>query len=354
MKTETEYRYSPVEGVEAVSVIAPHKIDNPELVRYLNGIEPSGSKKRRFDPSEITSRTGILSRFHLQPLGATPEPISKTVPELAISAAEEVIKKKGLVPAAVDILAVVTSYPIGRKISDIVADRIRANNCLRIDVYGACVGFPYFLHEIKRHLSKGTKVVVSLPEHYSSSLGKNLDLSIFSDGAFGLAWDGRDMEIMSSDFIVEENDAIQMPIDESLIPEDSLHFPIPTSLDQFKMRGLKVLRWLAKGPLLNMTKYVAQDSHISEEDNIIPHPASGRALDFLQDALPNIGIKAALSRLSLPKMGNHGAGGIASEIAELIKAHKLTKNKKALLTGFGAGLAVAITSVRFLKESNSS
>ena len=355
-----EYEVWPKETlrIPAFTLLGPITVDNCQFASFYRGKILSGTGKE-ITPQGIFETTGIEKRYRLQSLGVTPRSIKETTPNLAIELVEGLMLTGKIDPVDLDYIFTCTSYPIGEKISSRVKNHLEAN-CVSMDVYAACSGPGYLLYriaQVREQLGEEVNILLTAVEHYSAKIHElDLNNSIFSDGAAAVVLRlGRDFEISSSRYIFEQNDkAIRMPIDYSLIPPGSLTMEnIPNNVPFFKMHGPTVLRWFYTTPI-QILEEMYTEAVSGHEGNIevVTHQGSGRIIKNIQEQMTARNIDAHLSAQTVEKFGNLASGSSLAEFSALVNNPEtnLKKGDKIIFMCFGAGLAVAAVTLEVLRD----
>lgn len=350
---ETE-RLKPQEGLCAEYQVGPVALSNIDLSTHFRA---SGDVVvSSLTPEDISRKTGINTRYRLQPIGAEPLPRLTTVPMMAANVGARLLKERSIDPRSIDLLAVISTYPLTdpqdpeRKIeiSNEVANILGATHCETADIYAGCAGPAFFLHELKRRgYRSGSTVLALAADHYSPDLTIGMDEAIFSDMCSGFLAQGKDLTIEDSIVDHEPSDAISFAIDENSYPSSAWVVRMPTGVRKFLMQGERVFKTIGKGPLIDMVRDQLKGDGSGEA--IIPHQASGRLLDMLQSKLENAGVKGLFSRETLAKVGNGASASQFAELAAFLNTDNGKRVKSLVFAGVGAGILYSVVRVRLNK-----
>lgn len=354
LAVERQPRKHPVEGIVVESIPAPYKVSNQELARYLNSQGTRTSSDKEITAVKIEEATGILNRSFLQPLGESPKPIEETVPELAYNAAKIALRRKAWSPQDIDILAIVSSYPV-ESLARNIKSSLGARNCDAIPVYAACSGYIHLLSWLKfKYGNSETRVLAVIPEHYSSKMhDADINRTIFRDGVEISAMtvgsgEKCDIQIIDSAFELQKHSAIRMPVDYAKIDEDSLWIPVPNQVDYFEMNGKQVVEQLRGSIFKSMFADVCLSRNGSGIKYVIPHQGSKKILGVVKEMSQELGLNVPVTDKTLAN-GNAAAGSTPGELAAVLRSEPIHKGDEFALTSVGAGLAFGVTRIKMLK-----
>lgn len=358
---ESESRIGHTPQVPTAVLLEGYEITNEDFATHCQKIGILTGAKKDVTADGVFKTTGICKRFRLQPLGETPEPIEKTVPQLAVKAAQKLILNSNINPAEIDYVFACTSYPMGRQISQVVRDQIGMRAQTK-DVYAACTGPAYLLHkirEVREKFGKVANILIISAEHYSALMDPmDINGSLFSDGASALLLRlGEDFEITASEhFWDEDPKAIQMPIDYKKVPPGSLYLDVPNDTEYFRMNGRRVLSWFSGGKPIDMLASLYNDAknRIQERKNIyaITHQGSGTIVDTIRQKLEERGIDVNFFANTVQHIGNLASGSCLTQFNALLTDYKnrIAKGDEIIFEGFGAGLAASAVTLTALRN----
>ncbi|MBI4037778.1 hypothetical protein HY382_01880 [Candidatus Curtissbacteria bacterium] len=326
----------------------PQVVTNQDLVEFI-------AKNNKNSPSlsaeDIRRKTGIIIRHYRQPLGQESDSRLETIPCMAEKMAKALLLQKGWKPEAVDLFAVITTYPLGKEnnISGVVSGRLNISHAETVDVYAGCVGPVYFLDKLRRiGYGDKDKILAVSVEHYTPSLDPGLDMAVFSDQKSGIAFEGKDLTLEDSEIIMKPSRLITFPINKEDYPEDSWAMDMPTGSNNFSMKGFEVYEAIRNGPLFGLIKYLTMKN--PESEALVPHPGSGKVLDMIQRQLQKIGLSLYVSRETLAQFGNGAAASNFAELGAFLKSPKGRTARNIILAAAGAGMAFGAVRVVIKKR----
>jgi len=345
-------------GIVTETLLGSEQITNEALVERFR--ESGISRIAALSPDDIGRKTGIERRHRLQSLDQKPEERFNTVPKMATELALSLLEKSETDPKSLDIVAVVTTYPIRDphhpeikiNIAQIVADNIGANRSEAIDVYAGCAGPSYFFHQLRmRGFARSDKLLLITVDHYSPDLELGLDEAIFSDMASGLIATGQDFTIEDSIIQLDPSDAILVPIEDENYPDENSPWIVkmPGGVKKFAMRGKKVYEKIRGGPFFHMIKHDLLGD--GENEAIVPHQGSGKLLDMTKRQLRKLDVKALLSRRTLPHLGNGAAASQIAELSSFLESSESKNVKNIVLAGVGVGILYAVVRLKLNRTS---
>ena len=370
-------RESKREGIQTGVYVPANIITNAMLVDFFEQRVPKIRKEgnRPYDPEGIEKITGIESRHWVNNLGEAPDNRAGVLSYMASKAASGAIRRAEW--RQVDVLLTSTTFPYRESLGLNVAQSLELNfthpvkvDKVYADIYAACSGSAWAFHYIGEHRDEflQKRVLVVSSEYISSTLD-NQHQTLFSDGAGAVAFTyGEDLEVLASSartFPGTEG-YIRFDIREENLPSGGALVFVPTGkpdpekqsyskepslgMRNGDLDGRKVYAFaLYKVPPMIAETIEESGINPSEISLVILHQANGRIVDaFARERLPRIGINANV----FSNVKHHGNTSSASLLIALheAKAQGLIKSgTKAVLAGFGAGMAVAVAVVEFKK-----
>ncbi|TDD92492.1 3-oxoacyl-ACP synthase III family protein [Actinomadura rubrisoli] len=300
----------------------------------------------------IVRKTGIAERRR----AATHEASS----DLAATAALRALDQAGLSPAQVDYVVVATSTPDHPQpaTASIVQHLIGAESAGAFDMNAVCSGFVYALMVTERLLrgdgGGGYGVVVGV-DIYSRILdySDRRTAALFGDGAgavvLGPVSNGAglaDALLMSRGDL---HSLIQVPAGGSRLPasestlEQGRHF--------FTMDGRGV-RDFVREQLPGAVRELLRRGRVRADEvrHFIPHQANGA---MLADLVPTLGLTAAHTHLTVDRYGNTGAASIPITLDAAYRRGSIGPGDLVLLAGFGGGMSVGASLVRWTSARQS-
>jgi 3-oxoacyl-[acyl-carrier-protein] synthase-3 len=293
---------------------------------------------RTIDSSDewIRERSGIVSRRFAAP--------DESVTDMAEAASRAAIERAGLTPADIDAVLVATvTHPYQTPSSaTLLAHRLGSTPAAALDISAACAGFCYgvsLANDMVRGGSARNVLLVGVEK-----LSDFLDLTdrssafIFGDGAGAVVvgpseTSGIGPTIWGSDG--SQWEAIinkQSWVDYRDDPERE--WPV------LKMAGPAVFRWAVwqMSPIAQKALDAAGVT-VSELDAFIPHQANVRIIDAMAKEL-GVPAEVPVSR-DIAETGNTSAASIPIAMDRMLSQGEVHAGGRALLIGFGAGLAYA-------------
>ncbi len=289
------------------------------------------------DSDWIVQRTGILERRRAAPDQATSD--------LALKAAQQCLARAGVSTAEVDLIVVATITP--DHASPSTACHLQKQlGCIApaMDVNAACAGFMYALVTAGQFIASGTaKCALVVGAEVMSRTINPADVKtypLFGDGAGAVllrATDDDSKGLLSYTLGAEGcgGQLLCIPSGGSRLPltAESLH----AGEHYLQMEGRSVFKWAVR--------VVADSTHdclafaglqMDEIDLMILHQANIRIID---SAVSDFAIDRAKVFVNLDRYGNTSAASIPLALDEAITGGLLKPGNRALMCGFGSGLA---------------
>jgi 3-oxoacyl-[acyl-carrier-protein] synthase-3 len=274
------------------------------------------------DGEWVSSRTGIQSLRRL----AVAEPL---LPHAA-DAAAKALAQAALTPDAVDLLITATCSANVRPDSAF-ADSLRGELGLsgaHLDLNAACAGFSYALSMADAQIRSGVveTVLVVAAERMSGLVdGADLGTSIlFGDGA------GAVVVVPSSEPQIGPTAWGSDGAQTHVLTMDSAGF--------LRMKGSEVFRWAVQ-IVPPIAREACQRAGVRPEDIdvFVPHQANLRIIDA---AIERVGLRDdVVVATDVIESGNTSAASIPIALSKLRDRGQFESGAKALLVGYGAGLA---------------
>lgn len=282
----------------------------------------------------ITSRTGIKERRLLKEEG-------KGSGYLAIKAAEDLIARKNIDPATIDLVLVATATPdMPVAVTAVyVASQIGAVNAFAYDLQAACSGFLFGMSTAAAYIQSGRyKKVLLIGADKMSSIIDYTDRAtciIFGDGAgavlFEPNYEGLGLldELLKSDgvgreFLKIEGGGSMLPITHEV-------------LDQRKnfvyQDGKTVFKYAVSG-MADVTEKIMQRNQLEEGDIdwLVAHQANRRIIDATAQRM---GISEEKVLINIERYGNTTAGTLPLLLSDF--EDKLKKGDTLIFAAFGGG-----------------
>ncbi len=289
----------------------------------------------------IKSRTGIEERRITK---------GENTSSLAAKAAKDALKNAKLNAKDIDLIIVATITPdcYFPSTACIVQEIIEAENAICFDISAACSGFIYGLNIASQFLKNGeikNALVIG-----AEALSKIIDWNdrrtcvLFGDGAEAVvlgsgknvgimaihtASDGKGKEVLKCKAapLFINNEMLRKKIDENTL-EDNKGYLYMEGKEVFKFAS-----WAIEDTIKILLDKV--DLSLDDIDYYIPHQANLRIINHIVKKLKIDGDKFYTN---LQKYGNTSSASIPIALDEMNKKGMLTKGKKILMVGFGAGL----------------
>ena len=282
----------------------------------------------------ITSRTGIKNRRILKEKG-------KGTSYLAVNAAKDLINKKGIDPASIDLVIVSTITPDfhGASTAPTVASQINAINAYAYDLSAACSGFLYGMSSATSYIESGRyKKVLLIGADMMSSIVDYTDRStsiLFGDGAGavliepsenGYGWED---EYLRSDGVGAE--WLNVKSGGSLYPTS--HETLKNKWHFIAQDGKTVFK-SAVSEMANAAEQIILRNNLSADDikYLLPHQANQRIIDATAEKI-NLDKNKVL--MNIKDYGNTTAATIPLLMYDYEK--NFNTGDKLILAAFGAG-----------------
>ncbi len=282
----------------------------------------------------ITTRTGIKERRILK------DP-DKGTSFLAIKAAEDLIEKRGLDPAEIDMVIVGTATPDMPVASTAVyvASEIGAVNAFAYDLQAACSNFLYGMSTAARYIESGRyKKVLLIGADKMSSIIDYEDRTtciIFGDGAGAVLFEpntdgvGLQDEYLRSDgkgrqFLKIEAGGSLMPPTEETVREKK-HF--------VRQDGKSVFKF-AVSNMAEVSALVMERNDLTHEDVdwLVPHQANKRIIDATAHRM---GLESEKVMMNIERYGNTTSATLPLLLSDYEK--QLKKGDSLIFAAFGGG-----------------
>lgn len=282
----------------------------------------------------ITTRTGIKERRILKDK-------DKGTSFMAIKAAEDLLRKRNLDPAEIDLVLVGTATPDMPVASTAVyvAAEIGAVNAFAYDMQAACSNFLYGMSTAARYIESGKyKKVLLIGADKMSSIIDYTDRTtciIFGDGAgavlfepseegFGLhdeylRSDGKGREFLK----IEAGGSILPPSEETI--RDKKHYVYQDGKSVFKF---------AVSNMADVAAKIMERNQLSHDDVdwLVPHQANKRIIDATANRM---GLEYSKVMMNIERYGNTTSATLPLLLHDYEK--QLKKGDKLVFAAFGGG-----------------
>lgn len=282
----------------------------------------------------ITSRTGIKERRILKEEG-------QGTSYLAIKAAENLIAKKNLNPAEIDLVLVATATPDMPVASTAVyvASKIGAVNAFAYDLQAACSGFLFGMSTAAAYIQSGRyKKVLLIGADKMSSIIDYTDRAtciIFGDGAGAVLFEpnyeglGLQDEFLRSDGIgreflkIEAGGSILPPSKETV--ENKQHYVFQD--------GKTVYKYAVSG-MADVGEKIMERNNLTKDDVnwLVAHQANKRIIDATASRM---GLEEEKVLINIEKYGNTTSGTLPLLLHDF--ENKFKKGDNLIFAAFGGG-----------------
>jgi len=269
--------------------------------------------------------------------------------DLAILAAKDAIKSANINPEVIDIIivATMTSEYTTPAVGCLVQKAIGAHNAMAFDISAACSGFIYSLHIANQFLVNGiykTALVIGSEKlsHIINWEDRNTCV-LFGDGAGAVVIEASstpgilatECKSVGEDYacLTAGNNRVKTPFGKLDIVQEQLQMD---GREVFEFACTKVPQCIEN---LLETAQMSKD----EIDFYILHQANIRIIKKVAKKLDQ---DIEKFYTNMEKYGNTSSASIAIALDEMYKSGVL-QGKKAVLSGFGAGLTYGATVIQF-------
>ncbi len=289
------------------------------------------------DSDWIVQRTGILERRRAAPQQATSD--------LALRAAQQCLERAGASTADVDLIIVATITP--DHASPSTACHLQKQlGCVApaMDINAACAGFMYGLVTAGQFIASGTaQCALVVGAEVMSRTVNPADVKtypLFGDGAGAVLL--RATDDLSKGLLSYTLGAEGCGGNLLCIPSGGSRQPLTAeALDAgqhyLKMEGRSVFKWAVRVVADSTYDCLAHAGlKMDDIDLMILHQANIRIID---SAVADFSIDREKVFVNLDRYGNTSAASIPIALDEALASGKLKPGQRAVLCGFGSGLA---------------
>ena len=294
----------------------------------------------------ILERTGIRERHIAGERQATSD--------LAVEAAKECLRKRGIDASDIDCIIVGTVTPdmLFPATACLVQSKLGAKNAWGFDISAACSAFTYSLQVGAKFIESGahTKVLV-IGADTMSSITDYTDRStciLFGDGAGCVLLEPcEEGEVGLIDFHHEVDgnggSALQMPAGGSLKPPS--HATVDAREHYIRQDGQTVYKFAVR-KMMEASGTLLRNNNIegSEIAAFIPHQANKRIILATAERL---GMPLERVVINIDRYGNTTGGTIPLAMGTALEEGRLKKGDLVLLASVGAGFTVGATLLRW-------
>lgn len=283
----------------------------------------------------ITSRTGIKERRVLKPEEG------EGTSYLAIKAAEDLLRKKEIDPAEIDLVIVATATPDGLVASTaaFVASEIGAKNAFAYDLLAACSSFLFGMSTAASYIASGRyKKVLLIGADKMSSIIDYTDRTtciIFGDGAGAVLFEpnteglGLQDEYLRADgggrpFLGMDAGGSLLPASEKTV-RDRKHYIYQEGRTVFKF---------AVSKMADVAEKIMERNNLDHTDVawLVPHQANKRIIDA---TAKRMGLDHNKVLMNIQRYGNTTSATLPLLLADFEKDFK--KGDNLVFAAFGGG-----------------
>ncbi|HEY7513133.1 MAG TPA: beta-ketoacyl-ACP synthase III [Vicinamibacteria bacterium] len=293
----------------------------------------------------IRTRTGIRQRHVVEKGTGTSD--------LAVRAAREALRRRGVEPGEIDLIIVATVTPdmVFPATACLVQDKLKATRAWGFDISAACSGFLYALAMGAQFVSNGVhkKVLVIGADVMTSILNyeDRATCVLFGDGAGAVLLEPKEDGTGLIDFMNEVDGSgacyLHMPAGGSLKPAS--HETVDQKMHFVRQEGQHVFKYAVR-------KFADTSVHLLERNGVKPegvdlfvaHQANIRIIEAAQQRL---GLPDAKVIKNIDRYGNTTAGTIPLALGTALDEGKLKKGDLVLLAAVGAGFTVGTVLLRW-------
>lgn len=292
----------------------------------------------------IRTRTGISERR----IAADDEKTS----DLAVKAAEDVLKKYPLDPSKLDLIIVATisadsHFP---SMACLVQKAIGAKNAVAFDISAACSGYLYALTTAKQYIQTGlyNNALVIASERITKLIDwKDRNTCVlFGDGAGACLLGPSETHVIASDFMHSQGEfsnLMEVVVEDYRSPSSDKD--APSKLPYVVMQGQELFK-IAVNSMAEAVEEVLKKAgiEITQVDCVVPHQANDRIITAVAKKLD---IPKEKFFINIDKYGNMSAASIAVALQEAVESGRIVKGSTVVLVAFGAGLVAGANVVKW-------
>mgnify|MGYP001812264445 FL=1 len=293
----------------------------------------------------IRTRTGIARRHVVEP--GTP------TSEIAVPAAREALRRRGIGPEELDLVLVATVTPdmVFPATACIVQDKLGATRAWGFDVSAACSGFLYALTMGAQFIQTGAhRRVLVIGADVMTAILDYEDRStcvLFGDGAGAVLLEPGDDETGILDFSHEVDGSgacyLNMPGGGSLNPAS--RETVDARMHYVKQQGQHVFKYAVRKFAESAEKLLLRNDFTGTDvDLFVAHQANIRIIEAAQHRM---GLPDAKVVKNIHEYGNTTAATIPLALGTALDAKKVRRGDLVLLTAVGAGFTVGSVLLRW-------
>jgi 3-oxoacyl-[acyl-carrier-protein] synthase III len=293
----------------------------------------------------IIARTGIRQR-HIVDKGVATS-------DLAIAAAQEVLKQRGIPGSDVEaiFLGTVTPDMFFPATACIVQDKIGAKGAWGYDISAACSGFVYAFQTAVKFVESGAhKKVLAIGADVMSSIIDYQDRAtcvIFGDGAGAVLIEPATDENYIIDYIHEVDGSgacsLFMPGGGSRNPAS--HETVDKKMHYVHQDGQAVFKYAVRKMAEASEAVLARNGFKGSDVALfVPHQANKR---IIMSSADRLGLREEQIIINIDEFGNTTAGTIPLALESARQQGRLKKGDLVLIAAVGAGFTVGATLLRW-------
>ncbi len=292
------------------------------------------AKQFNITASEILRKTGIEKRYWAE---ASDKPSS-----LAVAAAQNALEAAGCHSRDLDLILVSTTTPdmYFPSTACLVQRDLKARTIPAFDLNASCSGFLYALSLADQYIKNGTaKTVLVVATDLKSRFIDRKDQAtaiLFGDGAGAVILRRGDCGIQK--ITLGADGAFHQLID---LPGGGASLPITLqSLKEerhyMRMQGKRLFRIAVRKMESTLTRFLSEVSlSIDEIDFYLFHQANLRILEAL---FKRVSLQRHKTEITLSQFGNTSSSSIPIALDVAVRAGKLKKGDRVVLSAFGGGV----------------
>ncbi len=293
----------------------------------------------------IRTRTGIRQRHVVDKGTATSD--------LAVRAAREALRRRGVEPGEVDLIIVATVTPdmLFPATACLVQDKLKATRAWGFDISAACSGFVYALTAGAQFVRSGAhKRVLVIGADVMTSILNYEDRAtcvLFGDGAGAVLLEPGEDGTGILDFLNEVDGSggcyLNMPAGGSLNP--ATRETVDKKMHFIRQEGQHVFKYAVR-------KFADTSLHLLDRNGVEPdgidlfvaHQANIRIIDAAKERL---GLPEAKVVKNIDRYGNTTAATIPLALGTALDEGRLKKGDLVLMAAVGAGFTVGTVLLRW-------
>lgn len=283
----------------------------------------------------ITSRTGIKERRVLK------AEEGEGTSYLAIQAANDLIQKKNINPAEIDLIIVATATPDSMVASTaaFVASEIGAENAFAYDLLAACSSFLFGMSTASSYIESGRyKKILLIGADKMSSIINYKDRTtciIFGDGAGAVLFEPNTEGLGFQDEYLRADGAgreyLGMKAGGSILPAS--HETVDAEQHYIYQDGKSVFKF-AVSNMADVAEKIMQRNELTDSDVswLVPHQANKRIIDATANRM---GLDSSKVMMNIQRYGNTTSATLPLLLADY--ESQLKKGDKLVFAAFGGG-----------------